>query len=77
MFDDEFSTVTFTREDTIPQNWKHIVQRSSQSGAPESIVFKDNLFIPDLEKDHSITPTHVLIFSPENNINMVTPSNSV
>ena len=37
VFDDELSTVPFMREGTITPNWADLVQRSSKSGAPESI----------------------------------------
>ena len=41
VFDDEFYKVPFMREGTIPPNWTDIVQRRSQSGAPDNIDFKD------------------------------------
>ena len=41
VFDDEFSTVPFMGEGTIPPNWKDLVQHSLQRGAPETIYIKD------------------------------------
>ena len=58
VLDDEFSTVTFTREDTIPPHWTDIVKCISQSGAPENIELKDTWFTPDLEEDPSEIPSH-------------------
>ena len=50
VFDDEFYTVPFMREGTIPPNWTDLVQRSSRSGAPENIDYEYTWFTPDIEK---------------------------
>ena len=64
-FDDEFSTVPFVREDTIPPNWTDLVQRRSQSGAQDNIDLKDTCFTPDLEEYPIKTPNHVPIVTLE------------
>ena len=50
VFDDEFSTVPFMREGTIPLNWTDLVQHSSEIGAPEDIDPKDTWLYPDIEE---------------------------
>ena len=49
VFNDEFYTVPFMREVTIPPNWTDLVHLISQSDAPDNIDFKDTWFIPDIE----------------------------
>ena len=49
VFDDEFSTVNFMREVTIPPTWTYLVQHSSQSYALENIDLKNTWFTPDLD----------------------------
>ena len=51
VFADEFYTVPFMREGTMPPNWTDLVQRSSQSGAPENIDLKDTWFTIDPEEN--------------------------
>ena len=58
-FNDEFSTVPFMKEGTIPPNWKDLVQRISQSCAQNDIDRKDTWFNLDLEEDNIKTPTYV------------------
>ena len=77
VFDDELYTAPFTREDTILPNWTYLVHRNSQSGEMDNIDLKDTWFTTDLEEDPSETPTNVPIVAPENNINMITSSQSV
>ena len=64
VFDDDFSTVPFTREVTIPPNWTDLLQRSSQIYTPEIIVLEDTWFTPDLEEDTSETPRHKPVAVP-------------
>ena len=66
VFDVDFPTVPFMGEVTIPQNWIDIVQRSSQSGAPDNIDLKDTWFTPDCDQDPRETPSHKMIFTPYN-----------
>ena len=73
VFDDDFSTVLFMREDTIPPNCTDIVQRRSQSVALENIDLEDNWFTSDLEEYPIKPPSHKLSLSPDNNINTLTP----
>ena len=49
VFDDEFPTVPFMMEVTIPPNCTYIVQRRSTSGAPENIDLEDIWFTPDID----------------------------
>ena len=77
VFDDEFSTVIFIREGTIPPNWTYLVQRISQSGAPEYIDIKDTWLTLDIEKYTIGTLTYILRVSPENQINMMTSSHNL
>ena len=72
VFDDEFSTVPFMREGTIPPNWTSILQRRSQSGAPENTDLKYTWFTPDIEEYPSETPIHEPGISPDNNNHMLT-----
>ena len=72
VFDDEFSTVPFTREVTIPLSLIDLVQRNSKCFAPENIDLKDNWFTPYLEEDPKETPTHVPRYTPENNRTFIT-----
>ena len=51
MFDGEFPTVPFVREEQIPPNWTDLVQRSSQISVPKNIDLEDNWSTPDLEED--------------------------
>ena len=67
VLDDEFSTVTFIKEGTIPRNWTYIVQRSSQIGASEYVDPKDTWFNIDFVKDPREAPSNELIAAPENN----------
>ena len=76
LFDDEFSTVPFIREGTIPPNWTDIVQHSSQSGAPENIDLKDTWSTTNIEEDSSETQIHEQNVAPENNNKMVMLSHS-
>ena len=55
------------REITIPQNWTDIVQRSSQSGAPENINLKDTWFTTYLEEYHIKTPNQDPRVTQDNN----------
>ena len=41
VFDDYFSVVIFIRGVIIPPNWTGLVQRISQSSAPDNIDLKD------------------------------------
>ena len=66
VFDDEFSTVPFMREGTMPPNFTDIVQLSSQSGAPDNIDLKDTWFTPYLVEDPIKTPIHKRSVAPEN-----------
>ena len=72
MFDDEFSTVPFMREGTIPTNWTDLVQRRSQSCAPYSICINDACFTSDIEEYPSETPSHESIIAQDNNNNTLT-----
>ena len=65
VFDDEFSTVPFIREVTIPPNWSDLVQCRSQSGAQENIELKDTWFTTYIDEDHTETPTHVPRVTPK------------
>ena len=76
VFDDKFSTVPFMREGKMPPNWTDLVQRRSQSGAPENIYLKETWFNPDLEEDPIETPSHDPSVAPENNNNMLMPLQS-
>ena len=76
MFDDEFTTVPFMREGTIPPNFTDLVQRSSQSVAPENISLKDTWFKPDPGEDPSKTPIHEPSVAPENNNKTLAPLHS-
>ena len=67
VFDDEFSTVTFMRESTIPPNCTDIMQRIPKRGEPENIYFKDTWFTTDLEEYPSKPPSHDPGVAPENN----------
>ena len=69
VFDDNFSTVPFTREGKITPNWTDIMQSSSQSGAPDNIYLKDTWFTPDIEEYPRKTPSHEPSIAPENNNN--------
>ena len=77
VFYDEFSTVTFMREGTIPPNGIDFVQRISQIGAPDHIDLRDTWFTTYLDEYTRKTPTQVLRVAPENNRNMITLSQSV
>ena len=48
VFDDEFSTVLFMGEGTIPPNWTDLVQHRSQHGAPDNIDLKYTWFNIDI-----------------------------
>ena len=67
MFDDEFSTVTFTREGTITTNLTYLVQCISHISVPENIDLKDTLFTTYPEEDPSKTSSHDPSVAPENN----------
>ena len=54
------------REGKIHPNWTGLVQRSSQSVAPENIDLKDNWFIPDIEEYPRETTSHNPSVAPEN-----------
>ena len=77
VFDGEFSTVNFKIEGKITPNWTDIVQRSSQSSAPENIDPEDTWLTTDLEEDTRKTPSHNPGVSPENNNKMLMSSQSV
>ena len=64
------------REGTIPPNWTDLLQRSSQSGAPENIDLEYTWFTPDLEEDHSENPSHEPSIAPENNNKTLTSLHS-
>ena len=49
VFDDEFYTISFMREGTIPPNCTDIVQLISYRGVLENIDLNDTWFTPDLE----------------------------
>ena len=74
VFDDEFSTAPFMREGTIPPNWIYIVQRISKICSLDIIGLKETWFTPYIEEDPRETPTHVLIVTPDNNLNIITLS---
>ena len=63
--DDECSKVKLMREGTTPPNLTDLVQHSSQHGALDNIVLRDNWFTKDIEEYTSKTPTHVPIVAPE------------
>ena len=67
VFDDEFYTVPFMREVTIPPNCKDLVQSSLQSGATKNIDISDTWFTTDLKEDSSETLSHNPSVAPENN----------
>ena len=67
VFDDEFFTVPFMREGTIPPNWTDILQRISQSGAPDNIDLEENWFNPIPEEDTRKTPGYKPIIAPKDN----------
>ena len=69
VFDDEFYTVPFMREGTIPQNWTYFMQRRSQSGAPDNIDLQDTWFNPDLEEYPRKNPINKPSTATENNNN--------
>ena len=77
VFDDEFSTVPFMREGTIPPNWTDLVQCGSQSGAPENIEPNDTWLNPYIQEYPSKNPTHLPRVTPENNRNMIPSLQSV
>ena len=56
VFYDEFSTVPFMREVTIPQNWTYLVQNTSQNSALDNIDLTYTWFTPDLEEEPRKTP---------------------
>ena len=64
VFDDEFSTVTFMREGTIPPNWTDPVQRSLQIDELDNIDLKDTWFSTDFEECPRRTPTPVPRVAP-------------
>ena len=72
VFDDEFSTVPFMREGTIPTNWTDLVQLRSQSCTPYSICINDACFTSDIEEYPSETPSHESIIAQDNNNNTLT-----
>ena len=72
VFDDEFTTVPFMREVTIPTNWTDLVQRSSQSGAPDNIYLKDTWFYPNPEEDPIKTLSHKPSVASDNNNKFLT-----
>ena len=67
VLDDEFFTVTFMREGTIPPNWKYLIQHVSQSGALDNIDLNGTWFNPDLDEDPRKPPNHEQSIAPENN----------
>ena len=77
VFDDEFSTVPFMREDTILPNWTDLVYHISQIGAPYNIDLEDTWFTPYIEEYPSKTSTHVPRVAKENNRNITTSSQSI
>ena len=52
-------------EGTIHPNWTDLLQRSSESGAPENIDIEDTWFTPDLVECTIKTTSHVPIVAPE------------
>ena len=64
VLDNEFSTVPFMREVTIPLNWTDLSKHSSQSGAPDNIDLRDNWSNPDLEEYPRKNPTYMPIVAP-------------
>ena len=71
VLDDEFTTVPFVKEGTIPPNWTYIVQHISKSGAPYNIDLNDTWINPDIEEDTIETLIHKPNVSPENKNSML------
>ena len=64
VFDDDFYAAPFMREGTIPPNWTYLVQRRSESGAPDNNDLKDTWFTPYIEEYPRETPTQVPKVTP-------------
>ena len=75
--DDEFSTIPFMREGSIPPNLKDPVQLRSHRTAPENIHLKNTWFNTYIGQDTSETLSHELNIATDNNNNTLMPSQLV
>ena len=74
VFDDDFSTVIFMREVTIPPNWTDIGKSSSQRYSQKDIDLKDTWFNTYLEENPREYPSHEPIVTPYDANNTLTLS---